>query len=99
MLEDRDELLDGTGGAVEALDDYEVELPLRGVRQESSEVSPILPRPRGDVAVGRDQHPALSLRVLPDLRELNVKVLPVGADSEIGSRPRDGLVPTHVTRP
>ena len=84
VLEDLDELLDGTGGAVKALDDYEVELSLGGIRQESPEVGPIFPRPQGDVAIGRDQLPAVALRMLPDLCELNLEVLPVGADTGEG---------------
>ncbi len=92
------ELLDGPRSAVKALDDYDVELPLRRVRQESPEAIPILPGPRPDVAVGRDQFPAAANGVLPDLGELDLEVLPVGANSKIGRGARDSW-PSHVTQP
>ena len=84
VLEDLDELLDRASGAVEALDDHDIELPLCRIRHESPEVGPIFPRPQGDVAIGRDQLPAVSVRMLPDLCELNLEVLPVGADTGEG---------------
>ncbi len=92
------ELLDGPRCAVKALDDYDVELPLRRIQQELPEAGPILPGPRSDVAVGRDQFPAAPDRVLPDLGELGLKVLPVSANSEIGRGARDSW-PSHVTQP
>ena len=99
VFESLDELLDGAGGPVKALDDDDIELPLGRIGQESAEAYPIVPRSRSDVAVGFYQLPTASSGMLPDLGELNLKVLLVGANSEVGGGARGRLGSAHVTQP
>jgi hypothetical protein len=99
VFESLHELLDGAGGPVKTLDDDDIELPLGRIGQESAEAYPIVARSRSDVAVGFDQLPTASNGMLPDLGELNLKVLFVGANSEIGGGARDRLGFAHITQP
>jgi hypothetical protein len=98
VFESLDELLDGAGGPVKTLDDDDVELPLGRIGQESAEAYPIVARSRSDVAVGFYQLPTASNGMVPDLGELNLKVLLIGANSEIGGGARD-RGSAHVTQP
>ena len=98
VFESLDELLDGAGGPVKALDDDDIELPLGRIGQESAKAYPIVARSRSDVAIGFYQLPTASNGVLPDLGELNLKVLLAGANSEIGGGARDSLEFTHITQ-
>ena len=62
------ELLDRAGGAVEALDDHRVQLPLGRIRDEPPEVGAIFPRSRSHV--GKPSRLAGSSRLGPPSGDL-----------------------------
>ena len=91
----------------------QLSLPLaavRAIRSNATSAWSHLPRVGGSLA-GRPalpkrcrcrflyQLPTASTGVLPDLGELNLKVLLVGANSEVGGGARDKLGSAHVTQP
>ncbi len=67
VFESLDELLDGAGGPVKALDEDDVELSFGRICQELAEADPIVPRSRSDVAVGFYQLPTASNGMLPEV--------------------------------
>ncbi len=84
LLEGFNELLDGTGGLVEALNDHRGKSAPRGVRHESPEVRAVFPCPKGHIRVRRHQRPALPSSKLLDPLELDVEVLPACGDPGVG---------------
>ncbi len=83
VVKSRDELLDRASRAVEPLDDDGLKLSPSGVGQEPVELGPVLLRARRHIEVrGHEGQPSLS-QMLPDLVELDFKVLGLCAHSGV----------------
>ena len=83
MLESFDQLLDGAGRTIKALDDDGVKLASGCVSEQPAKFGAILLGARSDVSVGSDQSPAALNNLLTDLSQLDFQVLAIGADPAV----------------
>src|SRR5260370_42092518 len=83
VLERLDELLHRPRRAIEALDDDRRKRSARGVGQQPAELGTVLLGSRRHIGIRGHEGPPTQSDVLPDLSELDFKILMLGADSGI----------------
>jgi len=93
VLQGLDELLDGAGRPVEALDDDRIELPPGGGGQETPEADAISPCRRSHIGVGGNNHPPAPVGEVSDLFELDLEILLIGAHSSVGRNVHWAVIP------